>query len=111
MEGGGEGEAGGVEGFEVGEGVFEEVRGFPELGGFVHVLVEPLVAEGKVEAVDEQREVRVEGSEEREEALEEGEGDGVVVGHQRPLQLLHAPAHHHVEPAHRVSVGRRTRLH
>jgi len=53
----------------------------------------------------------VEGSEEREEALEEGEGDSVVVGHQRPLQLLHAPAHHRVEPAHRVPVGRRTRLH
>lgn len=111
MEGGGEGEAGGVEGFEVAEGVFEEVRGFPELGGFVHVLVEPLVAEREVERVDEEREMRVERSEKREEALEEREGDSVVVGDQRPLQLLHPPAHHRVEPTHGVSVRRRRRLH
>jgi len=43
VEGRGEGEAGEVEEFEVGEGVFEEVRGFPKLGGSVHVLVEPVV--------------------------------------------------------------------
>ena len=79
VEGGGEGEAGRVEGFEVGEGTFVEVRGFPELGGFIHVLVEPLVAEGEVEGVDEEREVRVEGLEEKEEVLEEGEGYGIVV--------------------------------
>jgi len=55
------------------------MRGFPEPIGLVHVLVEPLVAEREVEGVDEERKVCVEGSKEREEALEEGEGDGVVV--------------------------------
>lgn len=54
--------------------------GFPELGGLVHVLVEPLVAEGEVELVDEEGELGVEGTEEGEDLLEELEGDEAVVG-------------------------------
>lgn len=80
VEGGEKVEALGVERFEVGDGGFEEVRGLPELGGLVHVLVEPLVAEGEVELVDEEGELGVEGTEEGEDLLEELEGDEAVVG-------------------------------
>lgn len=54
--------------------------GFPELGGLVHVLVEPLVAEGELELVDEKGELGVEGAEEGHHLLEELDGDEVVVG-------------------------------
>ena len=54
------------------------MRGLPELGGLVHVLVEPLVAEGEVELVDEEGELGVEGTEEGEDLLEELEGDELL---------------------------------
>lgn len=80
VEGGEKVEALWVERFEVGDGGLKEVGGFPELGGLVHVLVEPLVAEGEVELVDEEGELGVEGTEEGEDLLEELEGDEAVVG-------------------------------
>lgn len=64
-------EAGGVVIFDSRNAGFDDMAGFPELGAFIHVLVEPLVADGKMKLLDEKSELRVEGSEKRENRLEE----------------------------------------
>lgn len=62
VERGGDGNRGGAEAFHGGERGFDNVADVPELGGFVHVVVEPLVADREVELLDKKREVRVRGS-------------------------------------------------
>ena len=71
VEGGGDVEAGGVVTFDAGNAGLEDVACLPELGALVHVLVQPLVPERQVELLDEERELRVERSEERERPLQE----------------------------------------
>lgn len=56
---------------------FEDLAGFPKAGAFVHVLVEPLTADGEVQALAELDELRVESSEKREDFLEEVKGHEV----------------------------------
>lgn len=71
VEGGSEVEAGGVVILHAGDAGLEDMAGLPELGALVHVLVEPLVADGEVELLDEQSQLGVERSEERESSLQE----------------------------------------
>lgn len=60
-----------------GDSGLEELRGVPEAGGFVHVLVEPLAAGGQVEALAEEEELGVESCEEGEDLVEEVKGHEV----------------------------------
>lgn len=71
VERGSEVEAGGVVILHSGDSGLEDMAGLPELGALVHVLIEPLVADGKVELLDEESQLGVEGSKERESSLEE----------------------------------------
>lgn len=62
VEGGGDVNGGGVVGIDAGNARLDDVASFPEFGAFVHVLVEPLVTEGKVEFLNEKGQLGVEGS-------------------------------------------------
>lgn len=62
VESRGDGNSGGAEAFHGRKRGFDDVENVPELGGFVHVVVEPLVTGREVEFLDESGEMRVRGS-------------------------------------------------
>ena len=60
VEGGGDVEGGGVVGVDAGNAGLDDVAGVPEFGAFVHVLVEPFVADGEVEFLNQESQLGVE---------------------------------------------------
>lgn len=114
VEGGDDVEGGGVEGLQGGDAGLEEVAGVPELGTLVHVLVEPLVADGKVELLHEEGEAGVERPEQGQRPLQEldrhGPAGGVRGGggDEAPLEFVDPPGEERVEA---VDGARGRRIH
>lgn len=78
---------------------------FPEFRALVHVLVEPLVADGQMEFLDEKGELGMEGSEEGKYPLKKLNGHEIV-GEVKAFEIIDPTSEEGVKAIDRVCGGR-----
>lgn len=81
---------------EAGESGLDHVADLPYSGALVHVLVQPFVAGGEVELLDQAGEAGVDGTEEGDDPLEELRRHEAL-GLEHPVQIVQAVGEEGVE--------------
>lgn len=96
VEGGREVRPGEVMVLNAGDAGLDDKAGVPQPGALVHVLVQPLIANGEVEVLDQDGELAVGGAEEGDDPLQElGGHEGV--GGEAAVEVVEAPGQEVVE--------------
>lgn len=107
VEGGREVRPGEVVVLDARDAGLDDMAGVPQPGALVHVLVQPLIADGEVEGLDQDGELAVGGAEEGDDPLQElGGHEGV--GGEAAVEVVEAPGEEGVEAIDRA--GRRVHI-
>ena len=85
--------------FYTGGSAFDDVGDLPNAGALVHVLVQPFAPHWQAKLLDEEDHVGVEGAEERENPVEELQGQEGGFRHESSLDVLEAAVQDREEAA------------
>lgn len=104
VEGGGHIGASRIVILQAGNSRLENVAGVPQSRTLVHEFVEPFLSDGEMELLDQEGELGMEGSEERENPLEELDGHEVGGG-EGAFQVVEPAGEKRVEAVNRSGSG------
>lgn len=81
------------------------MTGVPKPGAFIHVFIEPFIADGEVKFLNQNGELRVEVSKRGQDFMEELDGHEVVMGKETAMEIVEALVEQGIEAINGRSSG------